>query len=147
MNPTHKILLNHITTIPILLQTLQKKNTIIQLSILKITNIKNQYLYITNTHLYFKPNYPHIRLLQKSIILNHTKKIISQFYSKTFKTNINSLKNIKNNINNISYHKINNTINYQPLITFLLYDNFNNNPKSNLIKLLTSNHINTTHRN
>ena len=146
VDPAHEVLLDHVTAMPILLQTLQKRNTIVQLSILKVTDIENQYLCVANTHLYFKPSYPHIRLLQGSIILNHARKVISQFCSGAFGTSINSLGNVKDGIDNVSCHEMNDTINCQPLVAFLLCGDFNSSPRSGLVELLTSGHIDATHR-
>ena len=88
-DPAQAVVLDHVSAIPILRETLQKRNAVAQVSILKVLGIDNQYLCVANTHLYYKPTYPHIRLLQGAIILNHLQEVISQFTSNSMSSNSN----------------------------------------------------------
>ena len=122
-DPAQEVVLDHVTAIPILLETLQKRNTIAQLSVLKVIGFDNQYLCVANTHLYFRPSYPHIRLLQAAIVLNHVQKVISQFCSDAAANGVT-----------------------QPQVAFLFCGDFNSGPRTGLVELLTTGQVDATHR-
>lgn len=145
MNSANEALLDHLSALPILLQTLQKRNAIAQLSILKVTGFENKYLCVANTHLYFKPNYPHIRLLQVYIILNHAREVISKFCPGATGTSFHSPGNINAEMDNASCEKANDTVHCQPQVAFLFCGDFNSIPRSGVVELLISGHIDVTH--
>ena len=146
MDSANEVMLDHLSALPILLQTLQKRNAIVQLSILKVTGLENKYLCIANTHLYFKPSYPHIRLLQVYIILNHAREVISKFCAGTAGTSVHSPGNVSAEMDNASFEKASDTMHCQPQVAFLFCGDFNSIPRSGVVELLVSGHIDVTHR-
>lgn len=80
-DPVNEEILDHISSIPALLENLAKKNGVAQIIVLKDKE-QNKNLCIVNTHLYYKPNSPHIRLIQAAIILNQVKKVVALLKSK-----------------------------------------------------------------
>lgn len=144
-DPAQEVVLDHISAMPILLQTLQKRNTVVQLYILKVNGLDNQYLCVANTHLYFKPSYPHIRLLQVAIVLNHVQKVISQFCVDAAGNGMNNPDiSINADVESMSSQKTNDTT--QPQVAFLFCGDFNSNPRTGLVELLTTGHVDATHR-
>lgn len=122
-DPVQELLLDHISAIPILLGTLQKRNAVVQLLMLEVDGQKNQYLCVANTHLYFKPSYPHIRLLQAAIVLNHAQKVISQFCAESVSKGLPP-----------------------PQVAFLFCGDFNSNPRTGVVELITTGKVDASHR-
>lgn len=148
-DPAQEVVLDHVSALPILLETLRKRNAIVQLSILKVTGHENQYLCVANTHLYFKPTYPHIRLLQVAIVLNHAQKVISQFCTGAaaaagavdFSVNVGA-----SAADGASSKIASDGMHAQPEVAFLFCGDFNSGPRTGLVELLTTGHVNATHR-
>lgn len=148
-DPAQEVMLDHVSAMPILLETLQKRNAIVQLSILKVTGLHNQYLCVANTHLYFKPSYPHIRLLQVAIVLNHAQKVISQFCSGANAEGVNSPEipmSFRADTEGASSQITNDGIDAKPQVAFLFCGDFNSNPRTGLVELLTTGRVDATHR-
>lgn len=143
-DPAQALVLDHVSAMPILLQTLQRRNSVAQLAILKVTGFDNYYLCVANTHLYFKPSYPHIRLLQVAIVLNHVQKVISQFCSAVVGNNDVSM-NVKEALDSSSSQKTTDRTHRQTQVAFLFCGDFNSSPRTGLVELLTSNHVDATH--
>lgn len=78
-DPINEELLQHLSSIPACLENVLEKNTVAQIALLKDKRKLSHHLCIVNTHLYFKPNSPHIRLIQAAIILNQIKKVVDSF--------------------------------------------------------------------
>jgi len=76
-DPINEAILDHVSSIPALLENITKKNAVAQITVLKDKQ-QNCYLCVVNTHLYYKPKSPHIRLVQASIILNQLKTVVNQ---------------------------------------------------------------------
>lgn len=143
------VVLDHVSAIPILHETLLKRNAVVQVSILKVLGIDNQFICVANTHLYYKPTYPHIRLLQGAIILNHLQKVISQFTSNHINGNFSEREiptNATDTTNWESLEVANKGLHVQPQIAVVFCGDFNSLPRSGLVELLTTSHIDSTHR-
>ena len=148
-DPAQAVVLDHVSAIPILRETLQKRNAVAQVSILKVLGIDNQYLCVANTHLYYKPTYPHIRLLQGAIILNHLQEVISQFTSNSMSSNSNKQEipvNTTDAANCESLQVTKDGMHDQPQISVVFCGDFNSLPRSGLVELLTTSHIDSLHR-
>lgn len=79
-DPVQDVVLDKVSAVPGLFETLQHRNTVAQVTMLKSAAVQDEFLCVVNTHLYFKPNSPHVRLIQAGIILNHVNKILDQFH-------------------------------------------------------------------
>lgn len=135
-------ILDHVSPIPILLETLTKRNTVVQLSILKVLGFEKRYLCAVNTHLYYKPTYPHIRLLQSAIILNHIQKVISQFCSGDADGGVN----VQADADHVSPQIANDGMHAHPQVAVLFCGDFNSGPRTGLVELLTTGRVDSTHR-
>lgn len=135
-------ILDHVSPIPILLETLTKRNTVVQLSILKVLGFEKRYLCAVNTHLYYKPTYPHIRLLQSAIILNHIQKVISQFCSGDADGGVN----VQADADHVSPQIANDGMHAYPQVAVLFCGDFNSGPRTGLVELLTTGRVDSTHR-
>ena len=143
------VVLDHVSAIPILRETLQKRNAVVQVSILKVLGIDNQYLCVVNTHLYYKPTYPHIRLLQAAIILNHVQKVISQFTSGYISADVNSQEipmNVRDDATCESPRVVKDDMHVQPQVAVVFCGDFNSPPRTGLVELLTTGHVDSVHR-
>lgn len=149
-DPAQAVVLDHVSATPILLETLQKRNGIVQLSILKVLGFENQYLCVVNTHLYYKPTYPHIRLLQVAIILNHIQKVISQFCAGDAGDGVNlpgNPVNVTADVNNLSEPQLaDDKMHAHPKVAVLFCGDFNSGPRTGVVELLTTGHVDSTHR-
>ena len=132
VDPVHEAILDHVAAMPILLETLQNRNTIAQVSVLKVTGLESHFLCVANTHLYFKPFSTHIRMIQGAIIINHVKQVISQF--------------CKVNCEKRADLGIKPTCTSQAKVAFLLCGDLNSNPRAGLIEFLTTGEVKSTHR-
>lgn len=141
-DPAQAAILDHVSPIPILLETLTKRNTVVQLSILKVLGFEKRYLCAVNTHLYYKPTYPHIRLLQSAIILNHIQKVISQFCSGDADEGVN----VQADADRVSPQIANDGMHAHPQVAVLFCGDFNSGPRTGLVELLTTGRVDSTHR-
>ena len=141
-DPAQAGVLHHVSPIPILLETLTKRNTVVQLSILKVLGFEKRYLCVVNTHLYYKPTYPHIRLLQATIILNHIQKVLSQFCSGDTDKGVN----VQAGADHISPQIPNDGMQAHPQVAILFCGDFNSGPRTGLVELLTTGRVDSTHR-
>lgn len=143
-DPAQAVVLDHVSVTPILLETLQKRNAIVQLSLLQVLGFEKQYLCVVNTHLYYKPTYPHIRLLQVAIILNHIQKVISQFCSRDADEGVN----VQAGADHVSpqIHVANEGMHAHPQVAVMFCGDFNSTPRTGLVELLTTGHVDSTHR-
>lgn len=141
-DPAQAAILDHVSPIPILLETLTKRNTVVQLSILKVLGFEKRYLCAVNTHLYYKPTYPHIRLLQSAIILNHIQKVISQFCSGDADGGVN----VQADADHVSPQIANDGMHAHPQVAVLFCGDFNSGPRTGLVELLTTGRVDSTHR-
>lgn len=146
-DPTQAVVLDRVSVTPILMETLQKRNAIVQLSILKVLGFENQYLCIVNTHLYYKPTYPHIRLLQVAIILNHIQKVISQFCAGDAVDDVNLTDIPTASSEHVSEPQAaNDKMHAHPQVAVIFCGDFNSGPRTGVVELLTTGHIDSTHR-
>ena len=141
-DPAQAVVLDHVSPIPILLETLTKRNTVVQLSLLKVLGFEKQYLCVVNTHLYYKPTYPHIRLLQGAIILNHIQKVMSQFCSGDADEGVD----IHAGGDRVSPQIANDGIHARPQVAVLFCGDFNSGQRTGMVELLTTGRVDSTHR-
>ena len=141
-DPAQAVVLDHVSAIPILLETLTKRNTVVQLSLLKVLGFEKQYLCLVNTHLYYKPTYPQIRLLQGAIILNHIHKVISQFCPGDADEGVN----VHAGADHVSPQVANDRRHADPQVAVLFCGDFNSGPRTGMVELLTTGRIDSTHR-
>ncbi|EDO45845.1 predicted protein [Nematostella vectensis] len=113
-------ILQHISPIPALFESLIKRNAIAQVAVLKCkgNNDNSPLICVVNTHLYYRPHSPHIRMLQAAIILNHTKAVVHELTSER-----------DDNID----------------VAVLFCGDFNSTPHTGLFQLLTKGHVARTH--
>ena len=72
-------ILDKVSALPALCEVLRHRNTIAQVTVLRPVAAENdKLLCVVNTHLYFKPRAPHVRLIQVGIILNHVKQVLAE---------------------------------------------------------------------
>ena len=146
-DPAQAVVLDRVSVTPILMETLQKRNAIVQLSILKVLGFENRYLFIVNTHLYYKPTYPHIRLLQVAIILNHIQKVISQFCSGDAGDGVNLTDNPTASSDHVPEPQTaNDRMHAHPQVAVIFCGDFNSGPRTGVVECLTMGHIDSTHR-
>lgn len=132
-DPINEDILHHVSSIPALLENLTKKNSIVQITVLKDKE-QNKHLCIVNTHLYYKPNSPHIRLIQAAIILNQVKKVV-QLLTTEPDENQQSLSDTT------SLEKSPKCDN----VVVILCGDLNSNPKSGVIELLCAGLVDSSH--
>ncbi|KAJ7380399.1 mitochondrial mRNA catabolic process [Desmophyllum pertusum] len=145
-DPAQEVVLDKISALPILLETLQKRNAIVQLSILKVLGFENQYLCVVNTHLYFKPTYPHIRMLQVAIILNHVQKVISQFCAGGVDDGVDIPVHVAADTSHRSPQIVEDGMHSRPQVAVMFCGDFNSIPRNGLLELLTTGHVDSVHR-
>ena len=77
--PLHEMIFEKVSNSKSLLNTLLRRGQIGQVTILKSVERPGQYLCVANTHLYYKPYSPHIRLIQSAILLSHVEHVVKQY--------------------------------------------------------------------
>lgn len=122
-------ILDNVSSIPALLETLTKRNSVAQITILKDKE-QNKLLCVVNTHLYYKPRSPHVRLIQVSIILNEIKKVISLVTANQGQQSDASLDNQSTKPGNVAV---------------ILCGDLNSVPRTGLIELLSTGFLDNNH--
>lgn len=119
-DPVNEELLQNLSSTPACLENVLNKNTVAQIVVLKDKSQMRNHLCVVNTHLYFKPNSPHIRLIQAAILLNQIKKVVDGFGERNFANNSK--------------------------IAIIFCGDLNSLPKSALVQLVLSGNVSADHQ-
>ena len=77
----HEEISKTVSNIKPLFESLQRRGQVGQVTVLRCAEKPNHFLCIANTHLYFKPYSPHIRLIQSGVLLKHVEDVVGHYVS------------------------------------------------------------------
>ncbi|KAK9406179.1 2-phosphodiesterase 12 [Crotalus adamanteus] len=82
-DPLHRELRDKVATCPQVEESLLKRSSALQVSVLQSQNDSSRKICVANTHLFWHPKGENIRLIQVAIALSHIKHVINDMYPAT----------------------------------------------------------------